>query len=119
MTGFTLEIPILRGLSSLFRWKESVSHEPCNALLFTESETSALNASEVVEAYGDSRLSESDGRRSAGEMIFDGDNPEERGDQVVGPDFECGGVEVIWLANNELDASSVEKDRYIGLGCFG
>lgn len=88
-------------------------------MLFTESETSALNASEVAEAYGDSRLSESDGRRSAGEMIFDGDNPEERGDQVVGPDFECGGVEVIWLANNELDASSVEKDRYIGLGCFG
>ncbi|KAK6032287.1 hypothetical protein OSTOST_01538 [Ostertagia ostertagi] len=74
---------------------------------------SAANDTSPAEGFHENELSEKHGDQSCGDMIFEGDVPEERGDHVVGSNFECGAVDVIWLANNELDSASIDKESDI------
>ncbi|KAK6029355.1 hypothetical protein OSTOST_04535 [Ostertagia ostertagi] len=48
-------------------------------------------------------------------MIFEVDVPKERG--VIGPDFECGAVDVIWVADNKLDSASINKENSSDIFC--
>ncbi|WKX98149.1 hypothetical protein Q1695_013662 [Nippostrongylus brasiliensis] len=75
-----------------------------------ELQSSAVNTIEDGELLESGVHSCREGNQHCADMIFEGDYPEERGDHVVGPDFECGGVEVIWLANSVLDDNEVEKE---------
>ncbi|KJH46982.1 hypothetical protein DICVIV_06958 [Dictyocaulus viviparus] len=46
------------------------------------------------------------------DLIFE-EGEEEGGDHSVGPDFECNGIEVIWLANNELNNASADRESEV------
>ncbi|VDM69824.1 unnamed protein product [Strongylus vulgaris] len=46
------------------------------------------------------------------DLIFEGDEAEERGDHVVGADFACEGIDVLWLASSQVETSSSCKKRY-------
>ncbi|KAK5985259.1 hypothetical protein GCK32_000686 [Trichostrongylus colubriformis] len=84
------------------------TREPAEQLF--ESELSTTKETEGTETFHDNGISEQRESHSCGDMIFEGDEPEERGDHVVGSDFECGAVDVIWLANNELDEAAIDKE---------
>ncbi|VDL78292.1 unnamed protein product [Nippostrongylus brasiliensis] len=87
----------------------SIGTVPLRAKMI-ELQSSAVNTIEDGELLESGVHSCREGNQHCADMIFEGDYPEERGDHVVGPDFECGGVEVIWLANSVLDDNEVEKE---------
>ncbi|VDO24826.1 unnamed protein product [Haemonchus placei] len=59
-----------------------------------ESHSPVVSDPEEAETFHD-ELSEQRENQNCGDMIFEGDEPEERGDHVVGCDFDCGTVDVI------------------------
>uniref|UniRef100_A0A7I4YAH8 RING-type domain-containing protein n=1 Tax=Haemonchus contortus TaxID=6289 RepID=A0A7I4YAH8_HAECO len=83
------------------------TREPVEQLI--ESHSPVVSEPEETQTFHD-ELSEQRGNQTCGDMIFEGDEPEERGDHVVGSDFDCGTVDVIWLANNELDGTTIRRE---------
>ncbi|EYC35228.1 hypothetical protein Y032_1106g3613 [Ancylostoma ceylanicum] len=77
----------------------------------TTSRSCDSNGSDVSQSF-EEQLPGLSKSASECDMIFDGEESEERGDHVVGAEFICTGLEVVWLNNTDLDASSTGKERY-------
>ncbi|KAL6727029.1 hypothetical protein Aduo_008944 [Ancylostoma duodenale] len=68
------------------------------------------NGSDVTHSF-DEQMPELSKSASERDVIFDGEESEEHGDQAVGAEFICTGLEVVWLNDTDLDASSTDKER--------